>query len=124
MTNNQTIKNRLLAFISYLGIGQGKFEKECGLANGYVNNIVKSIMPDKLQKISLRYPELNTGWLMTGDGTMLKSNEEEDLVSRLLSLLERSDQTIAEHNQRLHDEVDRIMNTMGFAQPTKKEKIA
>lgn len=31
-------------------------------------------MPDKLQKISLHNPDLNTGWLMTGEGEMLKSN--------------------------------------------------
>lgn len=75
MTDNQTIKNRLLSFISYLGIGQGRFERECDLANGYVNNIRKSISPEKLQKIALRYPELNAGWLMTGEGEMLKTSQ-------------------------------------------------
>lgn len=73
MTDNQTIKERLISFISYLGIGQGKFEKNCGLANAYVANIRKSITPEKLQKIAQQYPELNTGWLMTGEGAMLKS---------------------------------------------------
>lgn len=73
MAENQTIKERLISFIAYLGIGQGKFEKECGLANGYVNNIRKSITPEKLQIIALHYPDLNTGWLMTGEGEMLKS---------------------------------------------------
>lgn len=74
MAENQTIKERLISFIAYLGIGQGKFEKECGLANGYVNNIRKSITPEKLQIIALQYPDLNTGWLMTGEGEMLKSS--------------------------------------------------
>lgn len=76
MKENLTIKERLIAFIAYLGIGQGKFEKNCGLANAYVANIRKSITPEKLQKISQRYPELNTGWLMTGEGEMLKGNIE------------------------------------------------
>lgn len=85
MTDNQTIKDRLISFISYLGIGQGKFEKKCGLANAYVANIRKSITPEKLQKIAQCYPELNTGWLMTGDGYMLKptiyqSNENGDNI--------------------------------------------
>lgn len=75
MNENSTIKSRLIDFISYLGIGQGKFEKQCGLANGYVNNIRKSITPEKLQQIALRHPELNTGWLMTGDGEMLKDGK-------------------------------------------------
>lgn len=73
MSENQTIKDRLITFIAYLGIGQGKFEKECELANGYVNNIRKSITPEKLQQITLRYPQLNGGWLMTGEGEMLKN---------------------------------------------------
>lgn len=73
MTENQTIKERLICFIKFLKIGQGKFEAQCGLANGYVNNIRRSITPDKLQQIALQFPELNTGWLMTGEGEMLRS---------------------------------------------------
>lgn len=74
MDQNQTVKERLISYISFLGIGQGRFEKECGLSNGYVNNIRKSITPEKLQQIALHYPRLNTGWLMTGEGQMLKEN--------------------------------------------------
>lgn len=76
MSEIGTVKGRLIAFISYLGVGQGKFEKECGLANGYVNNIRKSVTPEKLQQIALHYPELNTGWLMTGEGDMLKPSQK------------------------------------------------
>lgn len=67
-----TVKERLIMFIKSLGIGQGAFEKAVGLSNGYVNNIRKSIQPDKIQKIALCYPTLNTGWLLTGEGEMLK----------------------------------------------------
>lgn len=74
MSESQTIKERLILYIKHLGIGQKKFEIKCGLSNGYINNIRKTIMPDKLQKISLHNPDLNTGWLMTGEGEMLKSN--------------------------------------------------
>ncbi len=71
-----SVKERLIEFIKYLEIGQGAFEKEVGLSNGYVNNIRKSIQPDKLQRISLRYPQLNSGWLMSGEGNMLKGDVE------------------------------------------------
>lgn len=74
MTENETIKERLISFIKSLGIGQGKFESQCGLANGYVNNIRRSITPEKLQQIALCFPMLNTGWLMTGEGEMLKQD--------------------------------------------------
>lgn len=72
MAENQSTKERLILFIKSLGIGQGKFEKECGLSNGWVNNIKAMIKNDKLQKISLRYPDLNTAWLLTGEGEMLR----------------------------------------------------
>lgn len=74
MADNQTVKGRLIAYIKYLGIGQGKFEAQCGLANGYVNNIRKSITPEKLQNIARQNPNLNTGWLMTGEGSMLRES--------------------------------------------------
>ena len=66
------VKSRLKAFLSYKNLGQKAFEEYCGLANGYVNNIRRSITPSKIQQIALHFPELNTGWLLTGEGQMLK----------------------------------------------------
>lgn len=40
-----------------------------------MSNIRVSIQPDKIYSIAKCYPELNTGWLLTGDGEMLKSIE-------------------------------------------------
>ncbi|MEG1575063.1 MAG: hypothetical protein RR341_08355, partial [Bacteroidales bacterium] len=39
---------------------------------GYVNAIRVSIQPATLHKIAMCFPELNTGWLMVGEGEMLK----------------------------------------------------
>lgn len=67
------VKSRLKKFLQHENLGQKAFEEYCGLANGYVNNIRRSITPSKLQQIALRFPQLNTGWLITGEGEMLKS---------------------------------------------------
>ena len=75
MAKNQTVKERLISYLSYLGVGQTRFEKDCGLANGYINNIRRSITPKKLQIIARYCPDLNTGWLMTGEGEMLKNSQ-------------------------------------------------
>ena len=70
-----TVKQRLINYLKYKKISQRKFELEIGLSNGYVNNINKSIQPDKIQKIILCYSDLNTGWLLTGEGEMLKGGD-------------------------------------------------
>lgn len=70
-----TTKERLELFIKHLGISQGKFEKECGISNGYVNNIRSSIGNNVLEKILNKYTELNKIWLLHEEGLMLKTNE-------------------------------------------------
>lgn len=66
------MKKRLIEFLSYLSIGQKKFEQNCGLSNGYVDKLGDNITLRSLNKISFAYPELNTMWLQTGEGEMLK----------------------------------------------------
>ena len=68
------IKERLVEFITSQKMSINKFEKECGLSTGYIKNMRKSVSPDKLQSIVQKFPELNPGWLMAGEGNMLKSN--------------------------------------------------
>ena len=69
----ENFKERLLQFLKYLKIGQGKFESNCRIGNGTVNNIRDGISSPNLEKISNRYPELSMDWLITGKGEMLKS---------------------------------------------------
>jgi len=67
-----SVKERLKAFIRHTGIRQSAFEARCGLSNGYVNSISVSISNDKLENISKEFRELNTVWLMMGEGKMIK----------------------------------------------------
>lgn len=71
-----TVKERLIRYISYKGLSKNKFETICGFGSRYVSNISVSISPDKIKIISLKFPDLNTGWLLTGEGEMLKKNYE------------------------------------------------
>ena len=73
-----TVKDRLICFIEYKGLSKNKFEKICGMSTRYVSNISKSIQPEMVKKISLNFPELNTGWLLTGEGDMLKTEPEKN----------------------------------------------
>lgn len=72
---NDTVKERLITFISYKGLSKNAFEKRCSLSPRYVSNISVSIQPEKVKKISIEFPELNTGWLLTGEGEMLKKED-------------------------------------------------
>lgn len=69
----KTVKQRLMEFIIYSGLSQGRFERECGMSNGYINNLKKTLGAEKLQNVIRRFPELNTEWLLYGEGEMLKT---------------------------------------------------
>lgn len=67
-----TAQERLKLFISYKGISMRKFEMAACVPVGYVKNIKYTITPDKQEKISAAFPELNLGWLTSGEGEMLR----------------------------------------------------
>ena len=73
---DSTVKERLIRFIEYKGLSKNKFEDMCGLSKRYVSNISVSIQPDKAKRISLKFPELNMGWVLSGEGEMLNSTPE------------------------------------------------
>nr|DAR09853.1 MAG TPA: hypothetical protein [Caudoviricetes sp.] len=78
-TEQNSVKNRLLQFLEYKNLSQKRFEEICGLSNGYVNNIRKSIKLDTFNgKIEPNFPELNRNWLLLGDGEMLVQNTPEE----------------------------------------------
>ena len=66
------MKDRLIIFLEYLGIGQNKFSQNVGLSAGYVNNLGENISSRSLNKILNVYPQLNEKWLLTGKGEMIK----------------------------------------------------
>ena len=70
-----TVKERLKAFIEYKNISIRSFESQCGLSYGYVGNMRQSIQPDKVKSIARCFPDLNTGWLLSGEGEMLKTDQ-------------------------------------------------
>lgn len=65
------VKDRLISFIEHKGLSKNKFEQICGFSKRYVSNISVSLQPDKIERISLNFPELNIKWLLTGEGEML-----------------------------------------------------
>ena len=90
-----SVKERLIEFINSRKISVRKFERECGLSYGYVSNMRVSLQPDKLMSISERFPELNTGWLLTGEGEMLKGDAGANTdISALMDLVKSQQRAI------------------------------
>lgn len=77
-----TVKERLIEFLKFKGVSKSEFGERIGVSNAYVTSIRKSIQPDKIQAIALNYPELNTAWLLTGEGEMLKATQSNATVSK------------------------------------------
>ena len=87
----------------------GQFSAVIGVSPSYVNNINKSIQPDKIDSITIHFPDLNTGWLLTGEGGMIKSASSVasdgfvhipqavfDVIQKQANSLERRDSQIDE----------------------------
>ncbi len=113
-----TVKERLKFFMQSKHIGQAAFEKAVGLSNGYVNNIRQSIQPDKIQKIALVYPELNTGWLLTGEGNMLKEVTPPVLDLNFDRLIEVAEINAAANRQN----AESLSRMISLLEAEKKEK--
>lgn len=67
------VRERILKFIRIKNITTAEFERQIGVSGGYISNISKSIQPDKLEKISKIYPDLNIEWLLIGKGSMINN---------------------------------------------------
>lgn len=65
-------QERLKQYISYRGMSMRQFELAANVPIGYVKNIKYSITPEKQKKIAGAFPDLDIGWLTTGEGSMLK----------------------------------------------------
>ncbi len=77
-----SILDRLENMRIHYKLSKGEFEKVIDKSSGYINALrKKNGIPgsDVLIKISSEYPEINTEWLLLGQGSMLKS--EIDQVS-------------------------------------------
>lgn len=67
-----TVKERLTEYLKFKGITKSAFGREVGVSSAYVNSITRTINPDIIKRIRLSYPDLNTDWVLLGEGQMLK----------------------------------------------------
>ena len=73
-----SVKERLKQFIDTLNMSERECCRRIGVSSSYVMSIKKSIQPDKMQAISIHFPELNPLWLLLGQGEMLLSDGKKE----------------------------------------------
>ena len=67
-----SVKDRLIKFLEVKKISKSEFGRRIGVSSAYITSMRQSMQPAKVQRIALEFPDLNTTWLLTGEGPMLK----------------------------------------------------
>ncbi len=76
-----TKRERILAFIDYKGLNKRRFLVACGMSETYIDSMGDGGLGPKAQKmISTAFPELNIAWLITGQGNMLREEYDNTAV--------------------------------------------
>ncbi len=88
MENNTKTIERIAYFVEKKGISLNSFSQRLGVSNSYFSKMIKnkaSVGSNIIENILRIYPDLNTRWLLTGEGNMLNTKEpaKESLTSDL-----------------------------------------
>ena len=124
-----SLKERLIEFIDYLGIEKSVFERRCGLSNGFVDKAGDNTRTSSLDKISNTFPELNVTWLRTGTGEMLTNekikkdtndvgNVPYEFVQQLFDERKKHDEKEMELLAQNRDLIELLKNKIGNIEKT------
>lgn len=113
------LKERLVLITNELNLSGRAFEKECGLTTGAFAGFGDRIGADILKKISIRYPQFSTRWILTGEGEMLTENDEtnqtkSDMTQKFFEELEQRNKQfneLLEQNSRLISVIENMTGT-------------
>lgn len=78
----EKVSDRLASYLKNKGKGQTAFEKEAGLSRGYVKHASNNMGSKIRAKIKEQCPDLNIEWLLTGEGSMLTTgNNNQSIIA-------------------------------------------
>ena len=113
-----SVKERLKQFIDTLNISEREFCRRIGVSSAYVMSIKKSIQPDKMQAISIHFPELNPLWLLLGQGEMLLSDGKKEGEQRQNTGGLPSSELLAKLLEEANNEKSRLLSIIESQQRT------
>lgn len=79
------LRERLREFIASKSLSEVEFQRIVGLGNGSVSKMGDNTRRSTIDKISNKFPDLNTTWLLTGQGRMTinQQSEENDSIEEV-----------------------------------------
>lgn len=102
---------RIIELKNFLGISFNKLAEEIGLNTSQTLYDIKNgkhrISKDVAEKISTKYLNISTSWLLTGEGKMLKEysdtppSQNTPTVAELMAIIKSQQETILELTRRL-----------------------
>lgn len=102
--------DRLQEFLNKKNISPYTFERNCGIANGYLNKQTKgkgTIGSEIIERITEKYKDLNITWLLTGKGQMLANHIY--IQSDQFSTLAENESVYASHEQTVKSLREKIL---------------
>lgn len=78
------VKERLLEFLRHKRMSQTEFTRLLGVSSTYIGAMRRSLSDDKVRKLRKLFPDLNTAWLLYGDGEMLMADntDQKECISK------------------------------------------
>jgi uncharacterized small protein (DUF1192 family) len=106
--------SRLEKIQSRFSESQVAFAQAIGLSAGFINKIIsgkKGLSGNVINRISQKFPEVNIGWLVSGEGEMLTDNDPEKKPAAgvdvsfdaLRSLVKEYERRLAEYEKEIRD---------------------
>ena len=109
-----TVKERIIEFVNSQKLSIRAFEQRCNLSNGLINNLKYSISRASLSKITAEFPQLNTTWLLTGEGKMLKTETPdipEPNTDQLITVLKDEIEQLKKSNSEKERMIQKLLDT-------------
>lgn len=85
-----TIKQNILLFLDSIGVSQYDFYRKTGVTRGVLGQ-KNGISEDNLARFLAYYPEVNTDWLLTGHGPMLREEQLSTQSTTTPTITDRSE---------------------------------
>ncbi len=111
----ETVKERLIKFLEIKRISKSEFGRRIGVSSAFITSMRQSMQPDKVKRIALEFPELNTTWLLTGEGEMFNKEEKKSPS--------KEEENTVTMSREVFDQISKLTETVLSQQQTIEELV-